>query len=110
MATLTGRYRWEKAVRTMGFLGGGDDLELFLSRCRIMSVGSVPVCLGAMVFFVEEEGWHFGFLVCCVLPLIAAYLGVRGKREIRTGMAATGLVLAVATLPLAFALASIEGS
>lgn len=94
----------------MGFLGGLDDLELFLSRCRVLSVGSVPVCLGAMVFFIKEEGWHFSFLVCCVLPLIAAYLGVRGKREIRAGLAATGLALALATLPVAFALASLEGS
>lgn len=94
----------------MGFLGGVDDLELFLSRCRIMSVGSVPVCLGAMVFFINEEGWRFSFLLCCLLPLIAAYLGVQGKREIRAGLAATGLALAFATLPLTFALASLEGS
>ncbi|WP_229877324.1 hypothetical protein [Streptomyces bluensis] len=63
-----------------------------------------------MVFFIKEEGWHFSFLVCCVLPLIAAYLGVRGKREIRAGLAATGLALALATLPVAFALASLESS
>jgi hypothetical protein len=94
----------------MGFSGGGDGLELFLSRCRIMTIGSVPVCWGAMVFFIKEEGWHFSLLLCGVLPLLAAHLGVRGKREIRTGMAATGLALAVATLPLAFVLASIEGS
>ncbi|MER6016032.1 hypothetical protein [Streptomyces bluensis] len=94
----------------MGFLGGVDDLELFLSRCRVLSVASVPVCLGAMVFFIKEEGWHFSFLVCCVLPLIAAYLGVRGKREIRAGLAGAGLVLALATLPVTFALASLESS
>ncbi|MDQ0753346.1 hypothetical protein QF034_007577 [Streptomyces africanus] len=54
----------------MSFLGGVDDLELFLSRCRVMSVASV----------------------------------------IRAEMAAAGLALAAATLPLTFALASIEGS
>lgn len=94
----------------MSFFGGVNDLELFLSRCRVMSVGSVPVCLGAMVFFIKEEGWHFSLLLCCVLPLIAAYLGVRGKREIRAGMAAAGLALAVATLPLTFVLALLEGA
>ena len=93
----------------MGFSGEVNVLELFLSRCRIMTVSSVPVCLSAMVFFIKEEGWHFSLLLCCVLPLIAAYLGVRGKREIRTGLAATGLALAVATLPLTCVLASIEG-
>ncbi|MCL8016820.1 hypothetical protein [Streptomyces sp. AS02] len=93
----------------MAFLGGSDSLELFLSRCQAMSVASVPACLGVTVFLVKEEGWHYSFLVCCLLPLIAAYLGVRGKREIRAGVAATGLVLAVAALPLAFALATLEG-
>ncbi|QOV35156.1 hypothetical protein IM697_34555 [Streptomyces ferrugineus] len=94
----------------MSFFGGVNDLELFLSRCRIMSVGSVPVCLAAMVFFIKEEGWYFSLLLCCVLPVIAAYLAIRGKSEIRAGMAASGLALAVATLPLAFVLASLEGA
>lgn len=94
----------------MSFFGGVNDLELFLSRCRMMSVGSVPVCLAAMVFFIKEEGWHFSLLLCCVLPLVAAYLGIRGKREIRAGMAATGLALAFATLPVTFVLASLEGA
>ncbi|MGF0169771.1 hypothetical protein ACQF36_04345 [Streptomyces sp. Marseille-Q5077] len=70
----------------------------------------MPVCLAVMVFFITEEGWHYSLLLCCVLPLIAAYLGVRGKREIRAGMAASGLALAVATLPLSFVLASLEGA
>ncbi|MGP4002229.1 hypothetical protein [Streptomyces sp. 8N706] len=63
-----------------------------------------------MLFFTTEEGWHFSFLLGCVLPPIAAYLGVRGKREIRTGMSATALALAFATLPLVLALASLESS
>ena len=58
----------------------------------------------------RRRGWHFSFLVCCVLPPIAAYLGVRGKREIRTGMSATALGIAIVTLPLMFALASLESS
>jgi hypothetical protein len=94
----------------MSFFGGAGDLELFLSRSQVLSVSSVPVCLGAMVFFITEEGWHFSLLLCCILPLIAAYLGVRGKREIRAGLAAAGLALAVATLPLSFVLASLEGA
>jgi hypothetical protein len=94
----------------MGFFGGVDDLELFLSRARAMSVGAVPVCLAVMVFFIAEEGWRFSLLLCCVLPPIAAYLAIRGKREIRAGLAAAGLALAVATLPLALMLASLEGA
>ncbi|MGW0611929.1 hypothetical protein [Streptomyces sp. NPDC002788] len=45
-----------------------------------------------------------------MLPLIATYLGVGGKSEIRAGMAASGLALALATLPLTFVLASLEGA
>jgi hypothetical protein len=104
------REKKEKTVRVMSFFGGVDELELFLSRCRVMSVASVPACLGVMVFLMKEEGWHFSLLLGFLLPLIAAYLGVRGKREIRAGMAAAGLALAAATLPLTFVLASIEGS
>ncbi|MFJ8633086.1 hypothetical protein [Streptomyces sp. NPDC093568] len=94
----------------MSFFGGTDNLELFLSRSRAMSVGSVPVCLALMVFFITEEGWRYSLLLCGVLPVIAAYLGVRGRSEIRAGMAAAGLGLAVATLPLTFVLASLEGA
>ncbi|MFJ7078873.1 hypothetical protein [Streptomyces sp. NPDC098781] len=94
----------------MSFFGGADGLELFLSRSRMLSVSSVPVCLAAMVFFITEEGWHYSLLLCAVLPLIAAYLGVRGKQEIRAGMAASALALAVGTLPLTFVLASLEGA
>ncbi|MER7959502.1 hypothetical protein [Streptomyces sp. NPDC096030] len=94
----------------MSFFGGVDDLELFLTRSRMMTVMSVPVCVGVMVFFLSEEGWHFSLLLCCVLPLIAAYLGVRGKREIRGGLAAAGLALAVVTLPLTLVLARLEGA
>jgi hypothetical protein len=108
VATLTRSYNQKKAVRSMGFIGGGDSLELFLSRSQMMSVVSVPACWSLTFFLIKEEGWHFSFLVSCLLPLIAAYLGVRGKREIRTGTAATGLVLGVATLPLTLALAALE--
>ncbi|MFE5615778.1 hypothetical protein ACFQ69_08295 [Streptomyces sp. NPDC056470] len=94
----------------MSFFGGVDDLELFLTRSRMMTVMSVPVCVGVMLFFLSEEGWHFSLLLCCVLPSIAAYLGVRGKREIRGGLAAAGLALAVATLPLTLVLARLEGA
>ncbi|EGX57541.1 hypothetical protein SZN_22216 [Streptomyces zinciresistens K42] len=93
----------------MSFFGGAGDLELFLSRARVMSVGAVPVCLAAMVFFISEEGWRYSLVLCAVLPPVAAYLAIRGKREIHAGMAAAGLGLAVATLPLAFVLASLEG-
>lgn len=112
-----GGHRWlrppvgaaEKAVRIMGFpYSGVDGHELFLSRCRNAGLASIPVCLAVVGFLFAEEGWHFSFLVCCVLPPIAAYLGVRGKREIRTGMSATALGIAIVTLPLMLALASLE--
>ncbi|MEU0744201.1 hypothetical protein [Streptomyces sp. NPDC006134] len=63
-----------------------------------------------MVFFTVEEGWHFSFLITYVLSPIAAYLGIRGKREIRAGMAAAALGLAGAVLPLTLALASMEST
>ncbi|MGW5247193.1 hypothetical protein ACWEQN_25730 [Streptomyces sp. NPDC004129] len=63
-----------------------------------------------MVFLVKEEGWHFSFLVYVVLPPVAAYLAVRGRREIHAGMAASAAVLALVTLPLTFVLASLESS
>ncbi|MFD5009661.1 hypothetical protein [Streptomyces chartreusis] len=31
----------------MSCFGGTGDLELFLSRARVVGVGAVPVCLGA---------------------------------------------------------------
>jgi hypothetical protein len=94
----------------MDFFGRVDDLERFLTRSCYLSVGSVPACWGLMVFLIAEEGWHFSFLVGCLLPLIAAYLGVRGKREIRTGMSATAFALAFVSLPLMVALAALESS
>lgn len=100
----------EKAVRILSFLGGVDDLERFLTRSCYLSVGSVPACWGLTVFLVGDVGWHFSFLAACVLPLIAAYLGIRAKREIRTGMSATAFGLAFVSLPLLVALAYVENS
>ncbi|MFI9647851.1 hypothetical protein ACIHAA_16335 [Streptomyces sp. NPDC052040] len=94
----------------MEFFGDGYGLERFLTRCSYLSLGSVLVCWCAMVFLVREEGWHFSFLVCAALPPISAYLGVRGRREIRVGMAATAAVLALSAFPLTLALASLESS
>jgi hypothetical protein len=94
----------------MRFFGGVDALELFLSRCHVLTVASVPACLGVMAFLTKEEGWHFSLLLRFLLPLVAAHLGIRGRREIRAGMAAAGLALAAATLPLTFVLASLEGA
>ncbi|AWE52760.1 MULTISPECIES: hypothetical protein [Streptomyces] len=94
----------------MSFFNGAGDLDLFLGRARIMSISLVPVCLALMIFFISEEGWRFSLLLCCILPPIGAYLAFRGHREIRAGLAAIGLVLAVGTLPLAFGLALLEGA
>lgn len=94
----------------MGVLGGVDDLERFLTRSLYLSVGSVPVCWALMVFLITDVGWHFSFLIGAVLPLAAAYLGIRGKREIRTGMSATAFGLAFLSLPLMLALGLLERS
>ncbi|MEU9860738.1 hypothetical protein AB0D99_07680 [Streptomyces sp. NPDC047971] len=94
----------------MSFFNGVEDLELFLSRSRAFTVASVPACVAVMIFFLSEEGWRFSLLLCCILPVIAAYLGIRGKREIRGGLAAAGLALAVATVPLALFLSLLEGA
>ncbi|MGN9761234.1 hypothetical protein [Streptomyces sp. SD31] len=63
-----------------------------------------------MVFLIGDEGWRFSFLVTAVLPLVAAYLGICARREIRTGMSATAFGLAFISLPLMLGLAYIEGS
>jgi len=93
----------------MGFFGGVDGLERFLTRSCYLSVGSVPVCWGLIVFLVGDSGWPFSFLLCGVLPLIAAYLGWRARREIRTGMSAAAFGLAFASLPLTLLSATLEG-
>lgn len=94
----------------MGFLGGVDDLERFLTRSCYLSIASVPAGWGLMIFLIGDAGWHFSFLLTGVLPLIAAYLGIRAKREIHTGMSATAFGLALVSLPLMLGLAYLEGS
>ncbi len=94
----------------MGFLGGVDDLERFLTRSCYLSIASVPACCGLVIFLIGDGGWRFSFLLSAVVPLIAAYLGVRAKREIRAGMSATAFGLAFASVPLMLALAYLEGS
>lgn len=94
----------------MSFFGGAGDLELFLSRARVMSVGAVPVCLAATASFISGEGSRFGLLLCGVLLPIAVCLAVRAKRETGEAMAAAELGLAAVALPPAFFLASIEGA
>ncbi|MFB6933444.1 hypothetical protein [Streptomyces chartreusis] len=84
----------------MSFPASGENLELFLSRARMMSAGAVPAYLALLLFLTNEEGWHWSFLVFCVLPPVAAVAGFQGKRDIRPGLAVTALVLAIAPLPL----------
>lgn len=93
----------------MSFLGGVDDLERFLTRSCYLSIASVPACWGLMIFLISDVGWHFSFLLGGVLPLIAAYLGIRAKREILTGMSAAAFGLALVSLPLMLGLAYLEG-
>ncbi|UXY22271.1 hypothetical protein N8I84_28930 [Streptomyces cynarae] len=64
-------------------VGGGYGLTAFPHACCYLSLGSVAVCWSAVILFVKEEGWHFSYLVCYVVPLMAAYRGVPGKHEIR---------------------------
>lgn len=94
----------------MGFLDGVDELERLLTRSCYLSIASVPASWGLAIFLVADLGWHFSFVVGCTLPLIAAYLGIRAKREIRTGMSATAFGLAFVSLPLTLALAYLESS
>lgn len=84
----------------MSFPYSGDSLEQFLSRARMLSAVAVPAYLALLFFFTKEEGWHWSFLVFCVLPPVAAVAGFLGKRDIRPGLAVTALVLAIAPLPL----------
>ncbi|MFG2191500.1 hypothetical protein [Streptomyces sp. NPDC048639] len=109
MAPTTGRCSGEGSS-DHGLLQCVDGFELFLARSCQLSVGAVPAWWGATLFFFTEEGRHFSFLVGFVLPPIAAYMGLRGKREIRGGMAATALALALAALPLMLAPATLERS
>lgn len=78
----------------------GDSLEQFLSRARMMSAAAVPVYLALLLFLTNEEGWHWSFLVFCILPPVGAVAGFLGKRDIRPGLAVTALVMAIAPLPL----------
>ncbi|MBT2505933.1 hypothetical protein J7I98_08505 [Streptomyces sp. ISL-98] len=86
----------------MSFLYGDspDGLDLFLTRVRNWVVGWAPACLVLVWFLTKEEGWHMSFLALCVLPPVAAYLGIRAKREILAGLAWTAGAVAVAPLPL----------
>ncbi|MGX1884885.1 hypothetical protein [Streptomyces sp. NPDC055287] len=76
----------------MSFLYGDslDGLDLFLTRVRNLVVGWAPACLALVWFLTKEEGWHLSFLALCVVPPVAAYLGIQAKREIRTGPGVDG--------------------
>lgn len=82
--------------------------EVFLSRCRNLSLLSVVVGWTLMLFFLSEEGWHYAFLALIILPPIAAYLGVQGNREIHMGKAFAGFLIAFASIPLSLGLAVLE--
>jgi hypothetical protein len=84
------------------------ELDRFLTRCRDVSVASVPLYLALAAYAAKEDGGHVGILVCAVLPLIAAYLGIRAKREARTGMAFAGMVTGGTSLALVIGLAALD--
>ncbi|GGW96168.1 hypothetical protein [Streptomyces chryseus] len=77
-----------------------DSLETFLSKVRFGTLMTVPAYLALLFFFTREEGWHWSFLVFCVLPPLTAFLGFQAKRDIRPGLGMAALALAVAPLPL----------
>ncbi|WP_306317656.1 MULTISPECIES: hypothetical protein [unclassified Streptomyces] len=93
----------------MSFFGDDPALDRWLVSGRILNVGAVPVYWVLLFFFIKEEGWHFSFLVAALLPPIAALLALRGHREVRPGLTAAGMALAVGTLPLMVWLAMLEG-
>lgn len=84
-----------------------DELDRFLTRCRDVSVASVPLYLALAAYAVGEDGWHAGYLVCAVLPLLAAYLGIRGSREKRVGTVFAGMVLGGTSLALVIGMAAL---
>ncbi|MGP3773823.1 hypothetical protein ACTWJ8_23715 [Streptomyces sp. SDT5-1] len=94
----------------MSFFGDGEALDLWLSRGRVLSVGAVPVIWVLLVFLVKEEGWHLAFLVGFLLPPAGALLGLRGHRDVRPGLTAAGVALAVGALPLTLWLAVLAGA
>ncbi|WP_353945069.1 hypothetical protein ABII15_28240 [Streptomyces sp. HUAS MG91] len=93
----------------MSVLGEGETLDLFLTRGRLLALGSVPAWWLLTLFILAEEGWRHSFALGFVLPLLVAYGGVRGYRDVRPGMTAAALALGVATPLLTLGLAWLEG-
>ncbi|MFD5426612.1 hypothetical protein [Streptomyces sp. NPDC127084] len=85
----------------MSFFGEGETLERWLSRSRALTVTSALCYVPAMGVLAVKEGRYWVFLLGLVLLSIAAYLGVRGYREIRPGMAFIGFLLCSFAMPLA---------
>lgn len=95
----------------MAFLqSGSGTYETFLTRCRDLSVASVAAGWALVIFAISEDGWRYALLLLVVLPPIAAYLAIRGKREIHTGKAVAGFLIALASIPLGLWLATLESA
>lgn len=84
----------------MSFPVSDEQLEMYLSRARLLSALTVPAYLPLLFFFTKEEGWHWSFLAFCLLPPVAAVWGFLGKRDIRPGLATGAIVLAIAPVPV----------
>ncbi|MGD6742847.1 hypothetical protein ACOKM3_13495 [Streptomyces sp. BH106] len=93
----------------MSLFGEGEFLDLFLSRGRMFALVSVPAWWALTIFLFVEEGWRFGLVLGLVLPLLVAYLGLRGYREVRPGVMAGALALSIATPLLTMSLVWLEG-
>ncbi|MEV0092325.1 hypothetical protein [Streptomyces sp. NPDC050738] len=76
------------------------DLDLWLSRVRNLTVVAAVAYPALGIFLTVDEGWHWSYLALFLLSPVAAVLGIRAQREIRGGLAAGAMALAVAPLPL----------
>ncbi|MGY0491363.1 hypothetical protein [Streptomyces sp. WG-D5] len=94
MATATGH---TPSCEGVSVFGAGEFLEVFLTRVRVAALLAVPAWWGLAVFFLVEEGWYPGVVLGFVLPPVAAYLGIRGHRDVRPGLTAGALALNLAT-------------
>ncbi|MDI3417269.1 hypothetical protein [Streptomyces luteolus] len=91
----------------MGFSFSDEQLEMYLSRARLLSAFTVPAYLALLFFFANEEGWRWSLLALLVLPPVAAVLGHIGKRDIRPGLATGAIVLSIAPLLVVGAIESL---
>ncbi|WP_329120767.1 hypothetical protein [Streptomyces sp. NBC_01465] len=77
-----------------------SDLDLWLTRVRNLTVVAAVAYPALGVFLAVDEGWRWSFVALFLLSPVAAVLGIRAQREIRGGLSAAAMALAIAPLPL----------